>query len=87
MPKLILTGNKLTPGVKGVDKMNLAVSGSITTMGGIGNSTTIDYDVKIPGGSNMILYTSPTNPSITITDGTEMTVESMADLTIKSVLD
>ena len=66
--------------VEGTTQFNGFVSGL-----GMGNSVTISSHVTVPGGHNVMLWTSTTNPSITVNSGINYTVQSGGDVTIRSV--
>ena len=51
----------------------------------MGNSSTISTNTTIPEGFNVALFTSPSNPSITINSGISYTVSSNADVSIISL--
>jgi len=63
-------------------------TGQVVAEGGIGNTSVINTsDITIPANTNVVLYTTPTNPSITIDEGVQYTVLGGADVTVTSVLE
>ena len=64
---------------------NSHFNGWVASMGGVGNQTTISQNITVPNGYNLVLWTSNTNPSITINTGINYTISAGADVTVRSV--
>ena len=74
-PNQIFTGGTIGDGIES--------GGTGTFEGGVGNGNSINTNQTIPTATNIILYVSPYNDSITIQSGIDLTIEQTADLTIK----
>jgi len=63
---------------------NTQFNGAVTAMGGVGNSSAITQNMVVPSGYNLILWTSVTNPSITVNSGVNYTISAGADVRIRN---